>query len=229
MEQVDPVGEVLGRDDVAVLVGGVDAGGAVAITLGVVFGECPDEAWAGFAAAAFDDPDECVADVAEVDPLAAAVFPGLGAEVELLVQRPQLLEPPWGVRGTVGTGSPKGSWKRPAGLTVQPSSWTRRWWRRQSRIRFASSVGPPSAQCSRWCASSPRVFVQPGKRQQPSRAFSARRSDGGTARVLRPTPSGRSAPSSSATREESQAQPPHRLHRDRRAVLEHTTPPGQRS
>ncbi len=144
--------------------------GPIAVTFRVVFGECPDEAGAGLAAAAFDDPDECVADVAEVDPLAAAVFPGVGAEVELLVQRPQLLERPCGSGGTGGTGSPNGSLNSPAGSTVQPSSWTRRWWRRQSRIRFASSVGPPSAQCSRWCACSPRVFVQPGKRQQPSGA-----------------------------------------------------------
>ena len=88
MELADSVGEVLGGDDGAVLVGGVDAGGAVAVAFGAVFGECPDEAWTGLRAAAFDDPDECVADVAEVDLLAAAVFPGVGAEVELLVQRP---------------------------------------------------------------------------------------------------------------------------------------------
>ena len=90
MGLADPVGEVLGRDDVAVLVGGVDAGGAVAVAFGAVVGEGPDEAGTRDAAVAFDDPDECVADVAEVDPFAAAVFPGLGAKVELLVQGPQL-------------------------------------------------------------------------------------------------------------------------------------------
>ena len=44
----------------------------------------------------------------------------------------------------------------------------------------------PCAQCSTWCASARRVW-QPGKRQCPSRAASARRSAGEMVRVRRPT------------------------------------------
>ena len=41
-------------------------------------------------------------------------------------------------------------------------SWRRVWWRGQSRIRLASSVRPPTAAGTMWCASSSRVAVQPG-------------------------------------------------------------------
>jgi hypothetical protein len=41
-----------------------------------------------------------------------------------------------------------------------------------------------------WCASTNRVWAQPGKRQPLSRAFSRRRSAGEIVRVVRPTLSG---------------------------------------
>ena len=134
-------------DDVAVLVGGVDAGGAVAVAFGVVFGECPDEAWAGFAAAAFDDPDECVADVAEVDPFAAGRVWRCGGRGRVARSVPAASRAALGVSlGRAGRVARTGRGRGRCGLTVQPPSWTRRWWRRQSRMRLSSvgvaAVGP---------------------------------------------------------------------------------------
>jgi hypothetical protein len=80
--------------------------------------------------------------------------------------------------------------------TEKPPSWIRRWCGRQSWTMFSSEVSPPSAQCSRWWPSTKRRLLQPGNRQPPSRASRARRSAGGTERVLRPTP--RTLPSRSA-------------------------------
>ena len=42
---------------------------------------------------------------------------------------------------------------RARGCSCQPPSWTARWWARQSRARFARSVGPPWSQWRRWWAS----------------------------------------------------------------------------
>jgi hypothetical protein len=62
----------------------------------------------------------------------------------------------------------------------QPSSWTMRWWRRQSSTKFGSTAGPPWVQCWRWWQS-----VHCGGRshrpatQRRSRASTARRVDGG--------------------------------------------------
>ena len=86
-----------------------------------------------------------------------------------------------------------------------PPSCTSRWWRRHRSSRLSSDVPPPSAQCVMWWASQWRA-VQPGKRQRPSRALSARRMAGGIDRVLRPTSSADpSGPSSITTTEASHA------------------------
>ena len=52
---------------------------------------------------------------------------------------------------------------------------------------MSRSVSPPSAQCTRWWAWSPRVRVHPGARQCRSRCLSSRKMWAGTVRVRRPS------------------------------------------
>ena len=95
-----------------------------------------------------------------------------------------------GATGASGNGGPSGQRNSasPAGSsrTWKPSSCTARWCRRQSSTKLSSRVAPPSAQCWTWWTSHRRAW-QPGNRHRWSRACSARRSAGGTVRVLRPT------------------------------------------
>ena len=84
----------------------------------------------------------------------------------------------------------------PSTIASPNPRWMARWCGRQSSTRLSSEVAPPSAQCLTWCAShQPGGRPQPGNRQPPSRTVTARRSDGGTTLLERPSSSGWEAPS----------------------------------
>jgi hypothetical protein len=74
--------------------------------------------------------------------------------------------------------------------TVQPPSWTDRWWYGQIMTRFSTMVGPPSAQCTMWCAWRWCLASQPGNVHHRSRRTSRRRSQRGAVRSGDPTATG---------------------------------------
>ena len=95
--------------------------------------------------------------------------------------------------GAAGKRLPDGvrttTWAPSVSEMVNPPSWTRRWWKLQSRSRLSSEVRPPWSQCLMWWPWTKRWLAQPGKRQPLSRSHSARLIAVGMARVRRPTSS----------------------------------------